>query len=324
MAKIQLDKRDMGILRMLDDDARRPYSEMAKALKMSKDAVQYRVERMRAEGIIKGFYAVIDPSALGYLSCRFFMKLRNSTPIGERKLLDYLVKDLQYWWVDSIDGIRDIGAACWLKDTNEFARKKDELRAKFGENLASLEEAVYSAFYLYPRSYLRPSQAEIRKPLILCRGKLAELDELDWKLLTVIADDARISSIAAAKRTGVTPATILNRLKRLEQNGVIRQYRAMIDLSKLGYYWYKVEFMLSDQAAKKKMLDFFAGHPNIVYAYETIGGPDLEVEMEVKSYEHFREILDEIRAKFGEQIETFQHMLWYKEHKITYLPHTKS
>ncbi len=55
--------------------------------------------------------------------------------------------------------------------------------------------------------------------------------------------------------------------------------------------------------------------------YEAIGGPDLEVELEVESYAKFREVLDAIRTKFGENIETFRHLLWYKEHKITYLPH---
>ena len=98
----------------------------------------------------------------------------------------------------------------------------------------------------------------------------------------------------------------------------------MIELEKLGYYWYKVEFTLRDYSVKQKMLEFFKHHPNIVYAYEAIGGADLEVEMEVESYAQFRQVLDQIRAKFGEKIETFQHLLWYKEHKITYLPYRSS
>lgn len=43
--------------------------------------------------------------------------------------------------------------------------------------------------------------------------------------------------------------------------------------------------------------------------------------MQVESYAKFREVLDAIRARFGQHIETFQHLLWYKEHKITYLPY---
>ena len=81
----------------------------------------------------------------------------------------------------------------------------------------------------------------------------------------------------------------------------------MIDLRKLGLYWYKIDFMLKDYSIKRKMLDFFRRHPSITYAYETIGGADLEVELEVESYEKFREILDQIKERFGTGIESYQH-----------------
>jgi len=68
------------------------------------------------------------------------------------------------------------------------------------------------------------------------------------------------------------------------------------------------------------MLDYFARHPNIVYAYESTAKADLEVELEVESYEKFREILDEIRTKFKGQIESYQHLLWFKENKLLFFP----
>ncbi|VVC04565.1 HTH-type transcriptional regulator Ptr1 [Candidatus Burarchaeum australiense] len=321
VATADLDRKDLGILRLLDADARRPYSEMAKKLRMSKDAVQYRVERMKEQGVIRGFYAVIDPSVLGYMNYRFFLKLRGATPEIERKIIDYFVKDPRYWWVDSADGFRDLGVGCWLASAGEFAEEKAKVLGRFGQHIAKLEEAVFTAFYLYPRVYLEPKITSKIVPLVLCQGQKADVDELDWKILGLIANDARASSIKIAGKAGVTPATVLNRMKAMERKGVIRQYRAMIDLEKLGYYWYKVEFTLRDYSVKGKMLEFFRHHPNIVYAYEAIGGADLEVEMEVESYAKFREVLDAIRAKFGDKIDTFQHLLWYKEHKITYLPH---
>jgi len=317
-----LDKKDFGILRLLDTNARRPYSEMAKRLRMSKDAVQYRVERMKELGVIRGFYTVIDPSTLGYMSYRMFIKFRGATPEFEKRLVDYFVKSPYYWWVDNADGFRDLGVGCWLTSTGEFAEKKAELLGKFGQHIARLDEAVYVSFYLYPRTYLEQKiRDRAEGQMILCRGEKAEVDELDWKILGLIANDARLSSVEAAQKTGTTPATVLNRMRAMEQKGVIRQYRAMIDLEKLGYYWYKVEFTLRDYSVKQKMLEFFRHHPNIIYAYETVGGPDLEVEMEVESYAQFRQVLDQIRTKFGDKIDTFQHLLWYKEHKITYLPY---
>lgn len=94
----------------------------------------------------------------------------------------------------------------------------------------------------------------------------------------------------------------------------------IIDLGKIGYYWYKIEMQLDDLKIKKAMLEYFHQHPNIVYAYETVSDNDLEVEMEVQSYEEFRNVLGEIRDLFGKHIKKYHHLLWYKEHKFSFMP----
>lgn len=320
MANKLADKTDMKILYHLDRDARISYSQIGRKLRLSPDAVQYRVVQMEKSGVIRGFYTVIDPSVLGYLSCRLFLKFKRTTPETEKEIIGYFVQHSQYWWVDSIDGFRDLGVAAWLESMGEFGEMKKELMEKFWQHVHLEQESVYSSFYLYSRAYLAGLETDEEKPAVLCRGKKADIDELDWKILGMVANNARASSLEIAKKTGVTPATVFNRMKEMKKKGVIVKFRPMIDLGKLGYYWYKIEFTLADYSVKKKMLDFFARHPNIVYAYEAIGGADMEVELEVESYEKFRVVLDQIKEKFGEKIESYQHLLWYKEHKITYIP----
>ena len=104
------------------------------------------------------------------------------------------------------------------------------------------------------------------------------------------------------------------------ENGIIKDFRVVLDLQKIGYYWYKIEMQLNNLEIKKKMFEYFRQHPNIIYAYETISENDMEVEMEVRSYEEFRKILDEIREVFGGNIKKYQHLLWYKEHKFLFMP----
>ena len=99
---------------------------------------------------------------------------------------------------------------------------------------------------------------------------------------------------------------------------VIEAYRAQLDLARIGYYWYKIEFKLSSPTGKKRMLDYFAHHPNVVYSYETTGEADLEVEVEVESYEEFRRVLGQMRAEFKGFIESYTHLLWFKEHKLRF------
>ncbi|WP_226004714.1 AsnC family transcriptional regulator [Natrinema salinisoli] len=59
-----LDETDMEILRLLGDDARRPYSEIAEAVGLSGPAVSDRVERLEEAGIIERFTVDVDQSQL--------------------------------------------------------------------------------------------------------------------------------------------------------------------------------------------------------------------------------------------------------------------
>jgi DNA-binding Lrp family transcriptional regulator len=59
-----LDETDMEILRLLTEDARRPYSEIAEAVDLSGPAVSDRVERLEAAGVINRFTVDVDQSQL--------------------------------------------------------------------------------------------------------------------------------------------------------------------------------------------------------------------------------------------------------------------
>lgn len=61
-----LDQTDLEILRMLVEDGRRPYSEIAEEVGLSPPAISDRVERLREQDIIKGFTTHIDRSKLQY------------------------------------------------------------------------------------------------------------------------------------------------------------------------------------------------------------------------------------------------------------------
>ena len=59
-----LDETDAEILRLLVDDARRPYSDIAEAVDLSPPAVRDRIERLREVGVIRRFTADVDRSKL--------------------------------------------------------------------------------------------------------------------------------------------------------------------------------------------------------------------------------------------------------------------
>lgn len=63
----------------------------------------------------------------------------------------------------------------------------------------------------------------------------AELDNIDWKILKELQEDGRMTNVELSRRVGISAPPCLRRVKRLEDAGVIRGYRAILDTPQLGF-----------------------------------------------------------------------------------------
>lgn len=63
---MKIDKMNVRILNILQRDARKPVSEIARELRRAETTVRERIKLMETEKVIKGYCAVIDKKALGY------------------------------------------------------------------------------------------------------------------------------------------------------------------------------------------------------------------------------------------------------------------
>ncbi|BEL10696.1 Lrp/AsnC family transcriptional regulator [Actinoplanes sichuanensis] len=68
---MQMDVVDQRIVALLVADARASYAEIGAKVSLSAPAVKRRVDRLRSSGVIKGFTAVIEPSAVGWTTEAF-------------------------------------------------------------------------------------------------------------------------------------------------------------------------------------------------------------------------------------------------------------
>lgn len=63
----------------------------------------------------------------------------------------------------------------------------------------------------------------------------ADLDTIDWKILKELQEDGRMTNVELSRRVGISAPPCLRRVKRLEDAGIIRRYRAILDTSQLGF-----------------------------------------------------------------------------------------
>jgi len=81
-----------------------------------------------------------------------------------------------------------------------------------------------------------------------------ELEETDKKIIKYLLEDARCTYNEIAKKLKVTPATVMNRIKKLEKEGVIEGYRTRLNVAKLGL---KVVGMIAIKA-RPRMIDILS------------------------------------------------------------------
>lgn len=78
MTHQKLDKLDRLILKMIAEDARVPFLEVARVCNVSGAAIHQRVQKLTSLGIIKGSQYVIDPEKIGYDTCAYIgLNLKN-------------------------------------------------------------------------------------------------------------------------------------------------------------------------------------------------------------------------------------------------------
>ncbi len=62
----------------------------------------------------------------------------------------------------------------------------------------------------------------------------ADLDAIDWKILRELQQDGRMTNVELSQRVGISAPPCLRRVRRLEESGIIRGYRALLDAPSLG------------------------------------------------------------------------------------------
>ena len=127
---MELDETDRAILRILQKDARTPFSEVARRIDMSSATVHDRVGRMEDAGVIEGYHAEIDPKAVGY-GVSAFVGLRVEQG-REEDALDRL---------RDIEGVREIHLTTgeWDVLLRVVAEDTDRLRELMFERVAEMD-----------------------------------------------------------------------------------------------------------------------------------------------------------------------------------------
>jgi DNA-binding Lrp family transcriptional regulator len=120
----------------------------------------------------------------------------------------------------------------------------------------------------------------------MCRGPMRlELNETDKKILKNLLDDARFSSRQIAKNVGVSVGTVLSRIKKMEDDGLIKGYSVILDHEKLGYELTVVTEITVSKGRLTEMENEIAKISNVCVVYDVTGLTDAVIVAKFKNRE---------------------------------------
>lgn len=153
-------------------------------------------------------------------------------------------------------------------------------------------------------------------------GEKLKLDEKDQKIIEQLQLDCRQTIQEIAKKTKLPRDVVKYRIKKMEENKLIRQYHAFINHSLIGYPLYVyVGFSLLNinPEEEQKFIGFLKSQKQVIYVAKNSGKWDFSIGVAAKDYNNFDKVLKDIRAEFTKVIKDYEILPVIQEYKYDYM-----
>ena len=147
------------------------------------------------------------------------------------------------------------------------------------------------------------------------------LDKIDKKILIILQRNAKITNSKLSKEIGLSPAPTLERVRKLESNGIISSYHAKLDKSKLGLgvsTFVMVSLKVHNKRNLLSFLDKIKDLDNIVECHHITGSADFILKVVAENIESYQDLMLE-KINEIEVADSFQSLVilsTFKDNKV--------
>ena len=120
------------------------------------------------------------------------------------------------------------------------------------------------------------------------------MDDLDRDILVTLQREGRMSNLALARRLELSPSAMLGRVRRLEESGAIRGYRAIVDPAALGISVQAIVAVRLREHSEQAIKDFEAAVTDIVgvrMCYHVTGQFDMLMMLALRDLDHLSQMI---------------------------------
>ncbi len=148
-----------------------------------------------------------------------------------------------------------------------------------------------------------------------------KLDKIDLKILRILQENSKITNLDLSKRIGLSPAPTLERVKKLENNGVISSYHAHVDPHSIGLNvqtFVLVSLAWQKKNARQNFLQKVKEIDEIVSCFIITGEADFLVRIVCKDIPTYEQLLFKTLSQIEEieRLKTLMTLSTFKDSKV--------
>jgi Lrp/AsnC family transcriptional regulator, leucine-responsive regulatory protein len=125
-------------------------------------------------------------------------------------------------------------------------------------------------------------------------GPEPTIDDTDWKILAELQANGRITFTELGRRVALTPPAVAERVRRLEESGVITAFRSELDPASVGYPITAFVRWTAAGPDCAHLGEVAKGFPEIVECHRITGETSYILKVVARSVQHLEELIDRL------------------------------
>ena len=126
-----------------------------------------------------------------------------------------------------------------------------------------------------------------------------KIDTTNWKILECLQHNARQSNTDIAKQVGVTSPAIAERIRKMEDAGIIEGYYAKLSYFETGHQLKAIIILRAFMGKLKPFLEKVITFKEVVNCYRITGNENIVMEVVLKNQKHLEQFIDQL-ISYGE------------------------
>jgi len=318
--EFKFDKIDKKLISYLYHHYREPLTKIAKACKVSRDQVEYRLKKYESNGLIKKYATIFNYKLLGYNEfVVIWLKLNASKEQKEQIRKDFKKNKNVITYLDVI-GKYNLVVDLIYKNKEEFEKEFGEFLQKHKSIIKDYSVFITTSTTFFPLKEFGLSQPEKEFVLETSKNKIS-LDDLEIKILNSLEKNGRAKIVDIATEANISAELALYKLKQLYKNKIILGTRIIFDLEKMNYFFGNLRLKINlNEKTKKELVSYCKQHKHINALSFGIGEYNCLIQVFYKEEKIFRNSLKEILSKFRDNIQKSDVILIENEGEVKTLP----